>query len=175
MSNKKQDRRHALVLLCAIAVSLLCLFGVFVLLWQRRNDRPACRPQQHYTNMENYGNSEPNQSITGQLPHLEEGCWKIMPTGCETNMPEGFFRDQEGDANADLCATRKADFNQTCMRNDAGWLYAGPEPVPPSSSPSSSPSPSPSSSPSPSPSSSSSPVAPVADKTILTMVAFDYE
>ena len=158
MPDKKQDRGD-LGLLCA-AVFLSCLVGVFVLLW-RRNDHLACRPRQHssphshHAKTENYGNSEPHQSsdISGHIPAMEVGCYKIMPTGCGSppnSMPEGLFRDKAGDANADLCAMRKAAFDETCTRNDAGWLYVSKKPTPQGPDPEPEPFPSPSPSPSPS-------------------------
>ena len=62
MPNKKQHK-SALVLYAA-AVLLLCLAGVFALLWWRRNSRLACRPQHssphshHAPNKEKYGKEE---------------------------------------------------------------------------------------------------------------------
>jgi hypothetical protein len=133
MPNKKRD-----LVWYAAAVLLLCLGGVFALLWWRRNDRLACRPSphsHHAPRMENYAEPEPDpnpSSISGHLSTtFEAGCHRIMPTGCDVpkghyQYPKGQpFRDSAGDANADQCATNTANWNDYCTRNDAEWIYVG--------------------------------------------------
>ena len=136
MPNNKQD------LVWTAAVLLLCLGGVFALLWWQRNDRLACRhsvsPQVRKSapKMENYGNAEPNASSISEhfSGHLSEaGCYRVMPTGCnktmhETTTPKKIFRDPAGDANANQCATRNAAFNDWCSRKDTEWLYVSKKP-----------------------------------------------
>ena len=133
MPNKKRD-----LVLYAAAVLLLCLGGVFALLWLRRNDRLACRPSlhsHHAPKMENYAKPEPDPNPSSILGHLstefEAGCHRLMPTGCDVpkghyQYPKGQpFRDSAGDANADQCATNTANWNDYCTRNDAEWIYVG--------------------------------------------------
>ena len=110
MPQKKQDK--IVVVLYAAAVLLLCLSGVFALLWWRRNE---CRHS-----------VSPQVRKSGHLS--EAGCYRVKPTGCdkamhETTTPKKLFRDPNGDANADQCKTRNAAFNDWCTRNDAEWLY----------------------------------------------------
>ena len=61
--------------------------------------------------------------VSKKPKEFEAGCYRVMPTGCnkllrETTTPKQWFRDPNGDANADQCLTRNAAFNDWCTRNE---------------------------------------------------------
>ena len=117
--NKKQGK--------GVCVLLLCLVGVFVavcvLLWRRRNDRLACRPQQHSHHapkMENFQSivdwgqntfaekagqctTEENCCREGYHPHTlfsPCACWKNGKKWLKKN-PDYVTPDCDGDAAED--------------------------------------------------------------------------